>query len=243
MIHALMRRWALLEGETGDAPAGGAPAAAPAPTPAPVATPAPAASPAPDASLTPPESLLNDKPAETPAEAKPEETPAEPDKPIEYTDFTLPEGMELNAEKLGEFTKIAQDAKLPQEVAQKMVDLYSSELKAISDAPMKAWTELQNKWQDEVRNDPEIGGANLDKNLAATKAGLKNLLGEGADKFFEALNITGAGNNPEILRGLFKAAQPHAPASPVAGRPASGSKSAGSTLYPTMNGLGNGHEG
>ena len=239
MFARLMRRWALLEGEGGDAPAGGAAAAAPAVDPA--ATPA-----KPDTSLTPPESLLGDKPADAPADKpaddKPVDKPAD-DKPIEYKDFTLPEGLTVDAEKLAKFTTLAGEAKLPQEVAQKFVDLYSAELKALSDAPMKAWTEMQNKWQDEVRNDPEIGGKNLDKNLAATKVGLKNLLGEQADEFFEALSFTGAGNNPDIIRGLFKAASPHAPASPVAGRPAGGTKSAGSTLYPTMNGLGNGHEG
>lgn len=132
---------------------------------------------------------------------------------------------------------------MPQEVAQKFVDLYTAELKQLTEAPMRAWTELQNKWQDEVRNDPVIGGANLDKNLAATKAGLNNLLGEDAKSFFDALNLTGAGNNPAILRGLMKAAAPHAPASPVAGSPAKPAKSAGATLYPTMAGLGNGHEG
>ena len=239
MLNTLIRKLFLEgEGAEGGAPAGGAPAAAPAPVAAPAAA-APAAD-----GLTPPPSLLNDPAPEVPTDPKPADAPAEPDKPIEYTEFKLPEGAEVNAEKLGEFTKIAQEAKLPQEVAQKMVDLYSSELKAIQEAPMRAWTEMQTKWQNEVRNDPEIGGANLDKNLAATKTGLKNLLGEGADKLFEALNFTGAGNNPEIIRGLFKAAQSHAPASPVSGRPASiGGKTAGSTLYPTMNGLGNGHEG
>src|SRR6202789_3286643 len=237
MFNRLMRRWALLEGEGGDAPAGGAPAAAPAPA-------APDLRPAPDAGRPPPESRLTDAPADAPKpEDKPADAPAEPDKPIEYEAFKLPEGVEMNAEKLGEFSKIAADAKLPQDVAQKFVDLYSSELKALQEAPMRAWTELQNTWRDQVKNDPEIGGANLDKNLATTKAGLKNLLGEGADAFFPALNRTGGGKNPGIIRGLFKAAQSHAPASPVAGRPASGSKSAGSTLYPTMNGLGNGHEG
>jgi hypothetical protein len=242
MIYGLMRRWALLEGESGDAPAGGAPAAAPAPaTPAPAAPATPAS---PDAGLTPPGSLLDEKPEDAPKpdEAKPEDAKPD-DKPIEYEPFKLPDGVEVNAEKLGEFSKIAAESGLTQEVAQKIVDLYSSELKAMTEAPMRAWTELQNTWRDQVKNDPEIGGANLDKNLATTKAGLKNLLGEGADKFFAALNVTGAGNNPEIIRGLFKAAQSHAPASPVAGRPASGQKSAGSTLYPTMNGLGNGHEG
>lgn len=247
MFKRLMHRWMLLEGEsTGDAPAGGAAAAAPAAAPAGAPV-----TPAADPGLTPPASLLNDKPADAPADKpagdKPADKPADKpvdDKPIEYEAFKLPEGMKPDEAKLGEFTKLAAESKIPQEVAQKLVDLYSAEIKQVSEAPMRAWTELQTKWQDEVRNDPVIGGANLDKNLAATKAGLNNLLGDDASKFFEALNVTGAGNNPDIVRGLFKAAQAHAPATPVAGKPAGGaSKSAGATLYPQMAGLGNGHEG
>jgi hypothetical protein len=236
MFKRLLNRFMLLEGEGAtDAPAGGAAAAAPT-----------------DAGLMPPASLLNDTPAEvTPpkegekpeaGESKEGETATK--EPIKYTDFTLPEGVELNSEKLGEFSKIASEAGVSQEVAQKFVDLYTSELKQQSEAPYRAWTDLQNQWQAEVRNDPVIGGANLDKNLAATKAGLNALLGEDSKAFYEALNITGAGNNPAIIRGLFKAAQSHAPATPVNGSPGGGkTKSAGATLYPTMAGLGNGHEG
>lgn len=242
MFKRLMHRWMLLEGETGDAPAGGAPAAPEAP-----AAEAPT-TPAADPGLTPPESLLNDrptdepKPEDKPAESKPEDAP-KPEEPITYEAFKLPEGVTLDEAKLGEFTKIAAEAKMPQEVAQKMIDLYTAEAKQAAEAPMRAWTELQNKWQEEVRSDPVIGGQNLDKNLAATKAGINALLGEDAKSFFEALNITGAGNNPAILRGLMKAAAPHAPATPVGGSPGKGSKSAGETLYPKMAGLGNGHEG
>lgn len=244
-MHNLIRRWTLLEGEgTGDAPAGGATAAAP--SPAPAATPAPSPSPAPDPGLTMPDSLLGEKPEPTEkpdGDKKPDE-PAKPDEPIKYEPFKLPDGMTVNEAKLGEFTEIAAAARIPQDVAQKLVDLYSSELKAISEGPMRAWTDLQNTWRDAVKNDPEIGGKNLDKNLAATKIGLKNLLGEDAGKFFEALNITGAGNNPDIVRGLFKAASPHAPASPVGGSPVGGNqKTAGATLYPGMAAPGKGNEG
>ena len=240
-LMRLMRLHRLLEGEvSGDAPAGGATAAAPTPTADPAAATA-------DTGLTPPESLLSDKaddaqkPEGNADATKPEDTP-KPDEPVKYTDFTLPEGVTLDEAKFGEFQKIAGEAKLPQEVAQKFVDLYTSELKQLTEAPMRAWTQLQSEWQEAVRNDPVIGGANLDKNLAATKAGLKNLLGEESKSFFEALEITGAGNNPAILRGIMKAAAPHAPASPVAGSPGKPSKTAGETLYPKMAGLGNGYE-
>lgn len=242
-MHNLIRRWILLEGEgASDAPAGAAPAAAPSPAPAA----SPASAPAADPALVMPDSLLGEKPeaAEKPEGEKKPEEPTKPEEPIKYEPFKLPDGMTVDEAKLGEFSEIAAAARIPQDVAQKLVDLYSSELKATSEAPMRAWTELQNTWRDAVKNDPEIGGRNLDKNLAATKVGLKNLLGDDAGKFFEALNITGAGNNPDIVRGLFKAASPHAPASPVAGSPAGGNqKTAGATLYPGMAAPGKGNEG
>jgi hypothetical protein len=244
MFKRYARRWVLQEEAGEGAPAGGGEAA-----PAAAAPGAPAAgAPAADAGLTPPPSLLGEKPAgeEKPAEgeAKPGEKPGEPAKPIEYTDFTLPEGLSLDTEKVGQFKTLAAELGIPQEGAQKMLDMYTAEFKQISEAPMRAWTDLQTKWREEVTSDPVIGGANLEKNLAATKAGLTALLGESAGKFFEALNITGAGNNPEIVRGLIKAAAPHAPAGPVKGNPASaGGKTAGATLYPAMAKLGNGHEG
>lgn len=241
MFKRLFSRWVLMD-EAAGAGGGGAPAAAPAAATATEAAPTFAAAEV-------PESLLGEKPApvdgtkpadgEKPADGT---KPAEEAKPIEY-EFKLPEGVKLDDTKLGEFKAIAAEAKLGPEAAQKMVDMYVAEIKQAQEAPLKAWTELQTAWRDEVKNDPVIGGANLDKNLAATKAGLNNLLGEDAPKFFHALNITGAGNNPDIVRGLLKAAAPHAPASPVSGSPGAGQKSPGATLYPKQAGLGNGHEG
>jgi hypothetical protein len=203
------------------------------------------------AGVTPPASLLGDGSEAQSGEKKPEEGAGEkkpeagqkPEEPIKYEAFKLPEGVTLDETKLADFTKLAGEAKLPQETAQKLVDLYAAEMKQVQEAPMRAWTDLQTKWQADVKADPVIGGANLDKNLAATKAGLNAVLGDDAKSFFEALNITGAGNNPAILRGLFKAAAPHAPASPVAGQPGKTAKSAGETLYPNQAKLGNGHEG
>lgn len=241
MFNRLFKRWALMEEVAVEGGASGGAATTTAAATDAAATETTAV----DTGLKMPDSLLGDPAVETKeGEVKTEETKVEEAKPIEYTDFKVPDGLTIDAEKLGAFKAIAAEAKMPQEVAQKMLDIYTAEFKQITEAPMRAWTALQNTWRDEVKNDPVIGGANLDKNLATVKTGLKNLLGEDAGKFFEALNITGAGNNPEIVRGLLKAAAPHAPATAVNGSPGKGGgKTAGATLYPTMNGLGNGHEG
>lgn len=197
--------------------------------------------------LTPPEQLLSDSPVEEvkqeeakPEDAKPEEK--EEAAPIEYEEFTLPEGVQLEAEKLDKFKEVAASLGLQQEGAQQLVDMYASEIKELAEAPYKAWFELQKTWQNEIKSDPEIGGANLERNLAQTKAGLNAVLGQDAAKFYEALNMTGAGNNPAIVKAMIKLAAQHSPASPVRGNPASVSKSPGATLYPSQAGLGNGHD-
>ncbi len=192
-------------------------------------------------------SLLGDKdkPTDKPAEAAGQKTEEKVDvKPIEYTDFKLPDGMNVDAAKLTEFKTLAAELGLPQEGAQKMLDIYTNQIKAVADGPMNAWRDLQTTWRNEVINDPVIGGQNLDRNLAATKSGLNALLGDQAGKFFDALNVTGAGNNPDIVRALFTVAKAHAPATPVNGGPGSSApRSAGATLYPSQAGLGNGHTG
>lgn len=257
MFNRLWKRYVAMNeaGDTGAGGGGAAAAAATSDTGAATADPAATAATAAggaaeagagDTGLEAPESLLGEKPDD---EKKPEDGEKKPEgkpgdaKPIEYTDFKVPDGMTLDADQMAAFKEIAGKQNLPQEAAQQLVDMHVAEMKKAQEAPYRAWNELQTKWRDEVKNDPVIGGANLEKNLAATKTGLQSVLGNDAPKFFEALNITGAGNNPDLVRGLYKLAAPHAPATPVKGNPpAGGQKTAGATLYPSQAGLGNGHQ-
>jgi hypothetical protein len=246
MLKRMFMRYVLMNEQSAEGGAGGgaspastAAAASAAPAAETAAAAAPAATAAQDG-LKAPESLLGTNPAGEAEKPGEQPKPGEETKPIEYTDFKVPEGVQLDAEKVGEFKTIASQLGIPQEGAQKLMDLYANEIKQVAEAPQRAWNDLQTKWRDEVKNDPVIGGANLDKNLATTKAGLKALLGADAVKFFDALSMTGAGSNPDIVRGLMKAAAPHAPADPVNGNPARSEKSPGERLYPAMKGLANG---
>ncbi len=130
------RYFRLMEEAGGEGATGGAPA------PAAEAVPAPAA-PAADTGLTPLASLVNDNVVDPPAdaaakpegEAKPEAVVKEP---ISYTDFTLPEGVTLQDEALDGFKTLASESGIPQEAAQKMLDMYVKDVKAIQEAPMRA---------------------------------------------------------------------------------------------------------
>jgi hypothetical protein len=221
---------------TAPAPAAAAPVAA---APAPVA--APAAAPA-EAPLT---NLFADNPDVKPAEGdKPAEEAKEGDKTApDYSALKIPEGLELSPEAIASLHAELTKVNASPEAAQLLFDKLLDSVKATHDSGMKLWTDMQKGWQDQVRADPEIGGAKLDQNVAATRKGAEALLGEKAAKeLFEGLNITGAGNHPGIVRALYKAFGEHSPATSVQGNPAAPApapRTAGQTLYPTQAGLGN----
>lgn len=114
-------------------------------------------------------------------------------KPIEYTAFDLPEGITLDEAALGKFTPIAQELKLDQIQAQKLVSVYA-EMQAESG---KAFADQVAKWGEDARNDAEIGGAKFIENVGTAITGLKAF---GSPELTTLLNETGLGNHPEMLR-------------------------------------------
>lgn len=135
---------------------------------------------------------------------------------------------------MGEFLTIANDLKLSPEVAQKLVDLQTKLTMQASEAGSKAYGELQAKWQDEVRTDPQIGGPKLEENLSYVAKLIDRFGGEKAIAIREAFAETGAGNNPAIVRFMVALGKEHADPSPVTGRPSSSPADAASILYPNQ---------
>lgn len=258
MFKRLMQRFVLLEGEgAGDAPAGGAPAAAPAADAAAAATPA---------SPTPPGNLVAEatagaaagadggsgadtgaaatggageaeggKPGDGAAEAgaKPGEK-----EPVEYTDFKLPEGVQADEKTMSDFKTTAREAGLSQDQAQKLVDLHTDAVKAATDASTQLWYDTQKQWQAEVLKDPEIGGANFEPMKATVAKAIDAVGGEDAAKIRQAFDYTGAGNNPDIIRFLYRLGKAIGEGGAVAsGTPTTveAPKTAAEKLYPTQS--------
>lgn len=182
-----------------------------------------------DSGLSEP-SLLNEKKTEEKSEEKKTEEGA----PEKYSDFTLPEGFEANETVMTEAQTLFKELGLPQASAQKVVDLYTKVSMDASDAPFNLWMETQKKWKDEIKADPEIGGK-LDE-VRSSVARVIDGLGEKLSKpFREAMDYTGAGNNPAFIRAMYALAQKLSEGSHVAGKPAGGAKpSAAQALYPNL---------
>jgi hypothetical protein len=167
-------------------------------------------------------------------EAKPTEVKAGEEVVPDYKDLKLPENMQVDEAQFGKFKEIAAAHKLPPQAAQELVGLYSEAVTKISEANTKAWNDLQTDWQKQVRADPEIGGNNTGPALASIAKAIDLVGGTDAKAIREAFDMTGAGNNPALVKFIARLSKGVNEGSAVAGNPQGGKsgRSAASVLYP-----------
>lgn len=154
--------------------------------------------------------------------------------PFDMAALKLPEGFELPEELKGKFTEIATKSKLGAEAAQSLIDLHAETVKSAQDSIYSQWTELHKKWVAEVKADPELGDSQGLRPEVHTSIG--KLLDEyGGPEIRQALDLTGAGNNPQVVRFLAKVAGALTEGGHVVGAPAAGAKNAASIFYPGLS--------
>jgi hypothetical protein len=145
--------------------------------------------------------------AETP-EAKLEREAAEAkanEVPETYEAYKLPEGVQVDEALLGEFNTVAKELGLTQAQAQKLVDL-QAKTAAAGDTGRAEYLEQALKaqsdtWVNEIKNDPELGGAKFDATVSTAVKAISTFFG---DDFRQLLNDSGIGNNPALIRGMHK---------------------------------------
>lgn len=115
---------------------------------------------------------------------------------VEYSDFELPDGMEMNAEALDEFKGIAKELGIKQEDAQRFVGLGAKLVEAQAQKQAAEWQEKITEWRKEV----ESAKGSKELLVSATRA-VKNFAD---DDVIEMLNTTGLGNHPAIVKMFAK---------------------------------------
>lgn len=134
---------------------------------------------------------------------------------------------------MDEFLSTMNDANLkPAERAQKLVDLQTRAMQAMSERAMTQWNQLQETWQEEARKDPDVGGDKLEPTLAKIST-LINV--HGSPELREIMNQTGAGNNVHVIKFLSKVAAALGESLPTpATVPSSGERSQANIMFPNM---------
>lgn len=173
---------------------------------------------------------------EAPAEgdaAKPE--PAPPAEPIDLTKLQLPEGMKADDPALAKLVETLSDPKLsPAQRTEALLGQHTDLLRSVGEAAQKQLTDnyatLNKSWVDEVRADPNIGGANFDRTIS-TVAKAIDTWSPDAKAMRQALALTGAGNNPHVIRTFYAMAVALGEGRPAQGSAAAPAKTAVDILY------------
>jgi hypothetical protein len=144
-------------------------------------------------------------------EAESEETPGAPE---QYEQFTLPEGLAVDEQRLDSFQEWAKEQNFSQEQAQKAVDYMTGEMDGLMQDAMKAqldaYRETQIAWRDAFEKDPEIGG---DKRQETEAAAVRALRTFGNPELVKLLDLydpetnpegMGLGNHPAVIRAFAK---------------------------------------
>ena len=145
--------------------------------------------------------------------------------PDSYSDFSLPEGFQWLDGQLEAMHKVGRDNNLSQEVMQNLIDLNVDSVKegadSYAEAGAQAWEDTHEGWVETIKNDPELGGENLEATISNGRKAVQafgemvQVMGEdgkpamGKDgkpsmvnDLAEALQLTGAGSHPVVVRAF-----------------------------------------
>lgn|SRR5215467_2333528 len=164
--------------------------------------------------------------------------------PETYGDWKTPDGWVMDDGVRGEIAPLFKKMNLTQAQGQELVDFYIKHTTESANAPYNAWNETQDKWIKEVKEDPDIGPklnevkTTLSRAIDVVSSGDAKL----ATAFRDAMDYTGAGNNPAFIKMFYKMAQMLTEGKHVAGggaspegqKPAGQQRSAAGAMYPNL---------
>lgn len=172
------------------------------------------------------------KTEEPKVEAKVEATTFDPET------FKLPDGMTADKETLGKFAALVNDDKLSAaDRGAKLVELHTGLLKQAGETSTAAFKTLNETWVKEVKADPDIGGAKLEPTRQMIAGAIDKLPAKDAAAFREAMDVTGAGNNPAVIRALAHWAKSLTEGTPVIGTPPSPKQDLAASFFPNSPGM------
>ena len=146
--------------------------------------------------------------------------------PEKYTDFTLPEGVTLDAKVIEAFSKTAKTLGLSQGNAQLVISEIAPVFKARGES---AIAQVRADMLAASKADKDIGGGKFDTSVGLAKLAMEAHFSKEFNAF---LNLTGLGNHPEMIRGLAKIGKPLAPDGWVPGSKDAQTKGDARSWYP-----------
>lgn len=145
--------------------------------------------------------------------------------PEAYT-LTAPEGQTLDQAGIELFTPLFKEAKLSNDLANKLVGTYASYQATLLQKQSESWLAA-------AKADKEFGGEKFDETLKTVQAAFAKFGSPELKQFIEA---TGLGNHPELIRAFAKIGAASREDAPASGTPAGQQpKTMAQILFPDQN--------
>lgn len=163
------------------------------------------------------------------SEADTKEGEGKSEVPEKY-EFTKPEGFEgeLDEGALEAFEPIAKELGLSQEQADKLVAIHAETVQKQQQAMADQHSQQMEAWTNELREDPDFGGAKFDANVKSAQKAVETFGSEGLKK---ALEETGLGNHPDLVRTFAMIGKSISEDGFVSGGKSGGERSAADVFY------------
>jgi len=148
----------------------------------------------------------------------------------ESYEFKAPDGVVFDDTTISSFSDVAKELNMPQADAQKILDKVGP---VMAQRQALALENLNKSWVEGVQSDKEIGGEKLQENLSVARKAMDAF---GTPQLRELLNESRLGNNPEMIRFMYRAGKAISEDKFVAGGPASpsGTRDPAKFLYPNQ---------
>jgi len=161
-----------------------------------------------------------EKPTEQPSSQAPESYELKLPEGLEETDL---ESVKAAAKQLG----------LTAEQAQLLAEQQASQKQQFQQSAIESFNALTGQWLEQAKSDPEYGGDNFERNLQYATTALDKFA---TPEFKAALNESGYGNHPEMIRIFSRIGKTLAEDKPVGGEGEKGGETdAAKLFYPTMS--------
>jgi hypothetical protein len=172
--------------------------------------------------------------------------------PEKYEAFKVPGDKELSAEIVTAASEVFKKHNLSQEAAQEFVDLWNKNTGDLSDRLDQMVADQRNDWRGQIAKDKTLGNG-VDNLSDASKKSIADAISWSGDvkvqtALKEALDLTGAGDHPDIVRAFVAFGKQLGEATAVKGKgpseqsqtkPGQG-RSAAQALYPNLPSSANG---
>lgn len=175
---------------------------------------------------------VNEKTSEESGESKPEAKVEEKAVPETYELKFAKDSLIKEEAHHASVVEFAKQNNFTNEQAQALLNRDNKLVSSYQEKVQEEYKQTVENWKNEAEKDKEIGGDSLGESVVYAKRALERF---GSDNFAEALESTGFGNHPEIIRIFSKIGRSMADDTLDSNKPAKRELTLAEKMYPHMN--------